>query len=220
MKKLFLTASAMAVLSASAFAGNANFGGWYGGVNVGGVNHHSDNTDLDYYNNGATVSLESFGGTLGLQAGHNWQSGMVVFGIEAGVNYLAADESLSTEDGDYIYSHDPEWLLTLLGRAGIASDDTMVYVTAGAALMDSNNLWGDFDGSTDYFAQTDDLEFGLIYGFGVEHAVDSKSSVKIEVLMGNFGEETLPVVNDEDYRFRFDNETTIVRAAYNWKFNM
>lgn len=218
MKKLFLAASALALLSAPAFAGNANFGGWYGGINLGGVNHHSDTLDVEYYNNGASTALESFGGIVGLQAGHNWHSGLIVFGIEADANYIASADETQPGYSDYVISHDPEWLLTLRGRAGVASEDTMLYLTAGAALLQSNNHWS--DDFPDYYAETDGFEFGFIYGFGVEHAVNSNSSFKVEVLQGTFGSETVPVVNDADYTQRFDNEITVVRAGYNWKFNM
>lgn len=219
MKKLFLAASALALLSAPSFAGNANFGGWYGGVNVGAVNHHSDTTDIDYYENGATFSVESFGGTLGLQLGHNWQSGMIVYGLEASANYIAADESVVGDD-NYDYIHDPDWQVTLLGRAGIVSEDTMLYLAAGAAVLQSNNRWADNGSGVVEYADADGFEFGLVYGFGLEHAVNDKSSVKVEVLQGQFGDQTQRVINDSDYKIGFDNENTLVRVGYNWKFNM
>lgn len=69
-----------------------------------------------------------------------------------------------------------DWFATLRGRYGrIVSDDTLLYVTGGAAYSDT-------------VSSDRSYALGVIYGGGVEQALNHRWSVRGEVLFMDFGE--------------------------------
>src|SRR6478752_5280431 len=104
MKKILFAAAALAISAMPAAAQSAayNWSGLYIGANVGFANANSDfsgtvpcSTACAYFaaanaaliNGAPNGSGDSTGFTGGVQAGYNWQTGAIVFGIEADFNF-------------------------------------------------------------------------------------------------------------------------------------
>ena len=145
--------------------------GSYVGV-LGGVAHHEAAVDPNCAANigCGTIARTGTGGTVGALLGHNWQQGSFVYGVEGDWSWLGGVK-LSEGDAELSRSFDVRWVATLRGRAGLAFDATLVYITGGLAFggvdnslianIDDGGLTGSFiDGKT---------RLGWTAGVGVEH---------------------------------------------------
>jgi outer membrane immunogenic protein len=131
------------------------------------------------------ISGTAVGGT----AGCNLQSGDFVFGVENDLSWTdtngGAYENLPFDP--FAFSQTKmNWLDTLRGRAGIASDRWFGYLTAGAAFAGTTinvcNGFGCVGDSRD--------RIGWTLGAGVEYALIDNWTVKLEYLYANFGAPT------------------------------
>lgn len=109
--------------------------GLYGGVHLGWAEDSFDD-----------------GVAGGGQIGYNWETGRVVYGLEADVS--AADTSV-------------DWLASARGRFGFLLDDRLLaYATAGIGFADAYG----------------DTETDFVYGLGIEGKLDDRMSARIEYL--------------------------------------
>ncbi len=185
--------------STSAYAQDAavktfDWTGPYAGV-VLGAGTTQQTTPNYYYGDayGSTTDTGA-GGTLGATLGYNMQQGSFVYGVEA--DYSASSLGIDPYDGYYYsgyYGHVGEWnnLATLRVRAGLALDNTLVYMTGGLASADVNQKYCYYgvDGSNCSNADTNEYDSavsgrqsGYAFGAGVEHAFTDKISLKAEYL--------------------------------------
>jgi outer membrane immunogenic protein len=122
--------------------------GFYVGLNAG---YSWGQTDIDYSTPFATVGFthhpDSFIG--GGQIGYNWQSGWVVYGLEADIAYRHRNRSSafffgstptvgapfgSVAGDNTIFSTEQNWLGTVRGRLGFtAGSNWLIYGTGGLA---------------------------------------------------------------------------------------
>ena len=107
--------------------------GSYVGI-LGGVANHRANLDPNCTTNIGcdTTELTRTGGTIGALLGHNWQQGNFVYGLEGDWTWLGGIKT-SIGDAEILKSFDVRWVGTLRGRAGLAFDATLVYITGGLA---------------------------------------------------------------------------------------
>lgn len=179
---LFLSPS-----TASAFTWTGGYVGAHGGGAWGNVSYSVDSHPI------VQVPDDSFdldGYLLGGQAGYNWQSGSLVFGIEGDMSWANIDGSGSDVDprpeSESVPSFEIGWIGTVRGRLGYAMDRLMVYGTGGVALtgVDANisNVEGAGDKRSD-----DNTYIGWTLGAGAEFAVTDSMSVKAEYLYSDFG---------------------------------
>jgi outer membrane immunogenic protein len=90
----------------------------------------------------------------GVQLGRNWQTGMVVFGIEGDVSLVASDSI--------------DWVATLRGRVGyLLSPNLLLYGTAGVGLVDVGQ---------------EGTETDFVYGLGIEGKLTEATTVRLEYL--------------------------------------
>ncbi len=192
-----------------------------------------------------TYSLEMDGVFGGLQAGYNAQSGMVVFGIEGDIQ--ASDiggksKTLSPFDPilpppggfdstfTYTAEQEVEWFGTLRARFGVANDRTLVYITGGLA-------FGEVSYKAQYEILTNgavsnlkhsDTKTGFVVGGGVEHALDSNWSVKLEYQYIDLGEDKVASdgffigtrrLTDESVKTEYDTDFHTVRIGVNYRFD-
>jgi outer membrane immunogenic protein len=143
----------------------------------------------------------------GIQAGYNWQSGLMVFGIEG--DFSGADIKgnspclLVLNCGSKV-----DWTADITGRLGVTVGDRgLLYVKGGAAWInrkysvgnsvgvsfldgegDTVNLFGAVNGSVT------DTRLGALLGTGIEYSVTRNWSVKLEYDYMDFGDhnETVP----------------------------
>jgi outer membrane immunogenic protein len=145
---------------------------------------------------GAIIPLsqtQANGWLAGGQIGYNFQTGPVVFGVEAEASWTDIDGKspclvvLSCRT-------DVDWIVTVAGRFGLTWDRTLVYVKGGVAWADSNysatlNL-GPIINAT---ASVSDTRFGGLLGAGVEQAIGGGWSAKVEYNFIDFRNESYNV---------------------------
>jgi outer membrane immunogenic protein len=190
-------------------------------------------------------SLNGSGFTGGVQAGYNWQSGRLVYGVEADLG--AFDIAMSrqvrrnypgfTAQGTTLNtftigsSVDTEWLATLRGRIGLAFHDVLLYASGGLALAKINtaHLYQDDTVPFQTSGQWGDhnVKPGFAIGAGAEWALGRSWSVKAEYLYLNFGKVTASgsIVNPsplgpyvEAVSTAVDLTAHIARAGVNYRF--
>ncbi|MBR0718799.1 outer membrane protein [Bradyrhizobium liaoningense] len=140
----------------------------------------------------------------GLQLGGNYQMGSIVLGAELEGSHLGgqrAKDSTLTKT-----SVDQKWLFAAKGRVGAAFDRTLVYGTAGLAMMeiDAKDPVGLTGG--------DKWKVGYLVGAGVEHAFTNNLSLKVEY---NY------VAAAQDYKVggnKAEATDHIVKAGLNYRF--
>jgi outer membrane immunogenic protein len=191
MKKLLLITTGLVVLGSPAFAADLaarpytkappmvaaaiyDWSGFYIGVNGGGGWSH-DSTSVLGVGDG---SHDASGGTVGGQIGYRWQTGPVVFGIEAQGNW--ADLSGSHVSGfdpttSYHTKIDAFGLFT--GQIGYAWNNVLLYAKGGAAVVDNKLELRDALGT---FASQSDTRWGATVGAGVEYAFAPNWSLGFE----------------------------------------
>jgi outer membrane immunogenic protein len=181
------------------------------------------------------------GGTVGL----NWQSGQIVFGVEADISGANIDgtgdcsESLGRSFNQGFTSSSAgchtklTWFGTAAGRLGVTIDHALLFVKAGGA-------WAHFDqdatmttfvtngpGSLTGTTALGTTRTGYMVGTGIEYALGSNWSAKVEYDFMDFGTKslnfpftgttfgpvTVPLFADDRERVH------VVRAGLNYRFN-
>lgn len=219
MKKLLLASTALivAVSATSAFAADliieepvaivdvasTDWTGGYVGVHAGAA---SADIDWEAFGGGLTGDYDASGWLLGVQAGYNWQSDSIVYGIEAD----AAWADISGEDEDFgpdNVTRSIDWTASLRGRLGFAVESLLFYGTAGVAFANSSaEVFGEEDSAT---------HFGWTAGVGLEALVTEDISLRAEYRFTAYG--------DQDYDFggipvTTDFDTHTVTVGLNFHF--
>lgn len=179
-----------------------NWSGFYAGFNVG-------------YGTGTSewavpaLDVKPKGMTYGLTVGHNWQSGALVYGIEADYNWSDMSGSAAC-GGVFTCQTENRWFGTIRGRLGYAFDRFLPYLTGGAAYGDikaSINTVPAFEAST--------TRWGYTLGAGLEYAFLGNWTGKVEYLyvnLGSFDAGPAPVANTVDFT------ANVIRVGLNYKF--
>lgn len=141
----------------------------------------------------------------GFQAGYNFQSGRVVYGVEADVSWTGQRDTFNFSgrrnsflSEDYVYQETLhaklQYMGTVRGRWGYTFDQFLPYVTGGFAWgrMNTDLNWTltQLFGPTVTFAgsQSHTL-FGWTLGAGFEYALAQKWTAKAEYLYVDLGKE-------------------------------
>lgn len=164
----------------------ATWSGFYVGINGG-------------YGFGTTnVSIDPKGFLAGGTIGYNLQTGVWVWGLEGDFDYSAMkDDDAGTEVK-------VPWFGTARGRIGYAGwGNLMPYITGGAAFA---NVKVDAGAGSD-----SKTRIGWTLGAGLEYAMWSNWSVKLEYLYADLGKASF---GGTDVEFK----TSIVRAGLNYRF--
>jgi outer membrane immunogenic protein len=141
--------------------------------------------------------------TAGGQAGYNWQTGILVLGVEGDLNSVLFTSSgdsgvrptppLSPGIGTYHFSESlsTDWLATLRGRIGYSMDHTLIYATGGAAWanIDFTQMSGPFIGcgGCSVTTSTSSTKSGWAVGGGLEYAFTNNWTLKGEYLHVDLG---------------------------------
>jgi outer membrane immunogenic protein len=155
--------------------------GFYLGVNLGYGWGKGDGTIGVAGFGSGPISGSSSGVLGGGQIGYNWQTGPVVFGVEADFQGSGAKGNVTaTAPGWAMVATNKEpWFGTIRGRLGYAFDRTMIYATGGglygnAELNGTTTASGAFSSSATYWTWT--------VGGGIEHMFLPNWSAKFEYL--------------------------------------
>ena len=186
--------------------------GLYVGVNAGGG---SGTTSNDFNVGGgptfASINLPLQGALGGGQVGYNWQTGGMVFGLEADFQASGLKGSVSTPcvapfcglPLTASYTEKLPWFGTVRGRIGYADGGWLLYATGGYAYgqveTDATAAAGPLTASL----STHQNRNGWTVGGGAEVLVAPRWSVKVEYLYVDLGSMTnsyafagLPTLND------------------------
>jgi outer membrane immunogenic protein len=184
-----------------------------------------------------TISGWHGGGT----AGFNWQTGQVVFGVEADISAASIDGTADCDSfANLLIGISPATCSTklksfgtLTGRLGIAIDHALVYIKGGGA-------WGNFSHSIvmtncnfapcsgAWTGSSSESRWGATAGVGVEYAFWGNWSAKIEYDYMDFGTKNIEVTTinsiqnfPESIRIFLDDRERVhvIRAGLNYRFN-
>jgi outer membrane immunogenic protein len=162
----------------------------------------------------------------GGQIGYNFQSGNVVYGLEAdfsGVsNKASAIINPPVTFTPVTATTQLSWMATVRGRLGVTFSPTLLYVTGGLAVARFKDTWGAvaFPFPPEY--DSSKTRAGWTVGGGVEHMFARNWTAKIEALYADFGDWTVAhrtgfgVVGP--YRSRFEHQVVTVRGGLNYKW--
>jgi outer membrane immunogenic protein len=147
-----------------------NWSGFYLGANGGGQWGASNWDSLGSFN--------LSGGLAGGTAGFNWQLGRGVLGLESDLDWSSLHGTSTALCPGCTTNND--WLATVRGRAGLAFDRFMPYVTGGLAV-------GDIRATAPGFPGNRDTNAGWTVGAGLEYALTNNWSAKAEYLHVDLG---------------------------------
>ena len=135
----------------------------------------------------------------GVQAGYNWQSGRMVFGVEGDLQATAADDTFAP------CKFSNPWFGTVRGRVGYAFNNIMLYGTGGLA-------FGELRGET-YGLSESHTNAGWTAGVGAEFGLAQNWSAKIEYLYVDLSDSRFSITGASNgYQFG------VVRAGVNYHF--
>jgi outer membrane immunogenic protein len=182
-----------------------NWTGFYAGVNAG-YGFGTSNWDFP-----PATSIKPKGFMAGGTLGYNWQSGAIVYGIEADLDWSNVKGDVACPAGIAVCEAKSPWLATFRGRLGYAMDRWLPYVTFGGAYgkVTANMIAA----TTDSVSKN---QLGWTVGGGVEHAVMGNWTAKLEYLyvdLGSFDVAVAPAVNNISFKEH------VVRAGLNYKFS-
>lgn len=204
--------------------------GFYAGVHVGALFTDWDSR-LGFYavdcgpcSTGRTASaafdgLEKSNTSFlgGIQAGHNWQSGSLVYGFEADFSLtgegknraiyipsgtllgagVAAITDPASDGFNGQFKSSIDWLATARARVGLTNGGFLFYATGGLAFADVSTE-GSYislvDGTppalTPVSVKNDDTKVGWTIGAGIEAKLTDRLSAKVEYNYADLGKTT------------------------------
>ena len=175
------------------------------------------------------ANLNAKGFLGGAQFGWNWQSGRLVYGVEADLSGTGINDNqrtLTLPVGAQVTVEEKlKWLGTMRGRIGTTvTDRTLVYVTGGLA-VGNYNLASTYAFIPDvaYPSSRNVTKVGWTLGGGAEFALAGNWTAKAEYLYFDLGKETLdglPVPANPPFHVQseFKLNGHIVRVGVNYKF--
>lgn len=182
----------------------ANWTGFYAGLNAG---YGFGKSDWD----SPAVSTKPKGFVGGVTLGYNYQTGLWVWGLEGDFDYSGMKGSADCAGGTCETKN--SWFATARGRIGYAGwNNWLPYITGGAAFGDVK--------ATSPFGDASKTKVGWTAGAGVEYAMWTNWSVKVEYLYADLGKFDCgtscggPGVTTDNITFK----TNIVRAGLNYRF--
>lgn len=203
MKKLFVSAFALAVFSSSAVAADlytpmpepvsvswtgAYIGGFLGGGYV--------DPDVDF--GGPALELDSTEFIYGGLIGYQWDAGQYIFGVEGDFGgFGSGRDSGPGVDGDFPTADadtgfDLSWTSFVRGKFGVkVSDESALYAAGGLALAGVKIY--EFGSG---LKAGDDVLVGWTVGGGYEHRFGGGFTGRIEYNYASFGDETLSGQNN------------------------
>jgi outer membrane immunogenic protein len=181
----------------------ASWTGFYAGLNAG-YGFGKSNWDVP------AVDTAPKGVLAGVTVGYNFQTGMWLWGMEADADYSGMKGTNQCAPGATCETKN-SWLATARGRLGYAGwNNFLPYLTGGAA-------FGDIKATNSAVSSASKTKVGWTAGVGLEYAMWSNWSVKLEYLyvdLGSFdcGAPCGAAVDNVSFK------ANVVRAGLNYRF--
>lgn len=160
---------------APAPAGPAHWEGGYAGFTMGYNFRGRDEVQLAPAPPGVIGTLRERGVMLGAQAGYNFQSGAMVYGVEAGLNFSRTGDSFTSGPASASVRINP--FADLRGRVGYAMNDGLIYAVGG--LSAGRIRYAASDGVTSDINETYNA-VGYSVGLGYEQQIGNNWSMRGE----------------------------------------
>jgi outer membrane immunogenic protein len=200
--KAAVTAVALIGASTAAQAQDNRAAMWtgaYAGLHVGG----------DFGKFSTSGGSETVSGVIGgVHAGYNWQAGSMVYGLEGDADISGAKKDYNFGSG-VTGTLSNGFLGSLRGRIGFTSGQALFYGTGGLAFA-STKFEAKAGGSK---ASLTDTQTGYVIGLGMEYAISSNMSARIEGLRYGFKD-----VFKDDIGSGMKYDANVVRAGISYKF--
>jgi len=155
----------------------------------------------------------------GAHAGFNWQSGAIVFGIEADIEGASLSHTtiypLSAPD---TFGSSIPVQGSVRGRIGYAFNQVLIYATGGAAIADIEHRYFEaVAGATQTLSTT---RTGWTIGGGIEYSLAQHWSARVEYRYSDFGHRTDAPAIVFPARFRENHSETenAVRIGVSYHF--
>jgi outer membrane immunogenic protein len=146
-----------------------------------------------------TNGAKSSGFSGGVQGGYNWQSGAVVFGLEADIQASGANDRFAA------WKFSNPWFGSVRGRVGYALNNVMFYGTGGLAFGELR--------ATTFGLSESHTTAGWTAGVGGEMGFAPNWSAKVEYLYVDLSNTNF-VVTGASNGYRFG----LIRAGVNYRF--
>jgi outer membrane immunogenic protein len=193
-----------------------DWSGPYIGGSIGGAFVDGD-ISADFAVPGSVGNLDEGGVIGGGQLGWNFQHEQFVFGLEGDFSFLDVDDDTTfLGKGPGLIETEFDWFATIRGRAGVATGQTLFFVTVGAAFADAE-LSVSAGGIGATVTEKETL-VGVTVGGGIEHWFTEAISGKLEYLYADLGKierNFLPGTPGAA-----EPEIHIIRAGVNYHFCM
>jgi outer membrane immunogenic protein len=202
--------------------------GFYVGLNAGGGIGTATSDFTAAGTTFASVDNSLTGAVAGGQAGYNWQSGPLVYGLETDIQWANAKGTLSAPCVPGLcgvaltanYTQEVSWFGTVRGRLGYAQNGWLLYGTAGYAYGQLTTNANASAGATSASFSATDFVDGWTAGGGIEVLLAPRWSLKGEYLYTDFGRANhnfvitgIPTVSDSEHV-----RLNVVRAGVNFHF--
>jgi outer membrane immunogenic protein len=135
----------------------------------------------------------------GVQAGYNWQSGPLVFGIEGDLQATGADDTFAP------WKFSNPWFGTVRGRVGYAFNNVLFYGTGGLA-------FGELRGETFGLSESH-TNAGWTAGVGAEFGFAPNWSAKVEYLFVDLSDSRFTITGVSN-----GSQFGVLRAGVNYHF--
>src|SRR5262245_40921548 len=204
----------------------------------GGIAGHDaffNDSDAFFSSNTSLYEREKTGGTVGGLLGYNWQHGSFVYGVEGDWSWIGAKTSQFLPDingggANFTSSFDVNWLATMRGRAGLAFDSALLYVTGGAALGHRNNaanlIGSGLNSGFGASFEQKQTKVGWTAGVGVEYMFSRHWTARAEFRYVDLGKTNVACVSATNfnqcvlngYRGDFSNTLKLGLVGLAYKF--
>lgn len=188
--------------------------GFYVGANIGGGISLVQVPNINLFGSTGTVDVNGTGFSIGGHAGYNWVVlSNWIAGVEGDIAYLGIDHSYGDWfDHTAVFGVKTDWYGTVRGRVGTTTGPALLYLTAGAAFVHVTDSVNNFGTGTYTNAST---RSGWTFGGGIETALDSRWSARLETLYIDTGTASVDGANTH---VEFKNRFEVVRAGLTYRF--
>ena len=193
-----------------------DWSGFYIGVFGGGGygNHNLNNATGPAGFANFTANYDSKGGLGGGEVGYQWQSGQIVFGVEAdafGADIKGSDSfALGWDDATKL-----GWGGTLRARGGIAVDRLLLFFTGGWAYGELTHTNTNPGVGVDTFKAT---RSGLVAGGGIAYAITDNLIGKFEYRYLDLGTFRRDAPTNGVLPYNVANTYSVVTLGLDFKF--